>query len=88
MECVACEGRDPACGECGGSGETTVTRCPCDESAGVAGIVELSDFLDTCRVFPMGGGVLDQTEGFLDAHRYYRAQVVHWTAEKVKNPRG
>ncbi len=84
MECVACEGHDPKCVECHGDGEVSVCECPTKLAGKAGGIVEMSDYLEECKTFPLGGGVLDQTESFLDSHRYYRGQVDHWTAERLR----
>ncbi len=80
MPCPVCEGelRDPDAGPCPAGcreGYIEIPHCPQRAvNAPTRRLLQLCDFADKGRL-PLSGGVLDQTQGFLDVLRFYDREV-------------
>lgn len=48
-----------------------------------ADAVEVSQMVEAFKVLPIGGGFLDQTQVFWDAHRFYQSERARWESERL-----
>ena len=68
MTCAACEGQWPErCGECHGTGKATVTSCPRLQLDRDAAEMVFAAMHAEKGLWPVRGGMLDQTESALVA---------------------
>lgn len=75
MQCVACDGG--GCQQCQG-GSVDITDCPLKTvTADVWGIIEAQEFLEA-GLAPVAGGLLEQTQSFLDAARFVKSEKRSW----------
>lgn len=78
MDCTACNGTDDNCEACGGGGKQRLTTCPKTiPDAATWRVIQLSEFAER-GAFPIAGGVLDQSQSFLDACRICWRENDYW----------
>lgn len=76
VECVVCGGDPPdaGCDRCGHEGAIEITRCPRRVlPAETQRLMQLLDFASKGQL-PVSGGVLDQTQWFLDCLQFFEAE--------------
>jgi hypothetical protein len=80
--CKACGGGEDesaGCQACGGSGDETVRGCPYARiSPEVSDLIELVRMSDVA--LPVAGGIMDQTQSFVQGMRVVRAARAKWEA--------
>lgn len=77
IECVACLGK--GCDTCK-FGKVTLTGCMQQQAAGIDRTIAMIDMAERGHL-PVGGGVLDQAAWFIEAHRFYSADIEQGKAE-------
>lgn len=78
--CKRCRGRgDVPCPSCGGSGHHTLTSCPYEWiTADIGRAFRFRDLArDGCGL-PVAGGLMDQTESFLEAWLAIDVEEAYW----------
>jgi len=78
IRCFVCDGRDPGCPDCRGTGDIEIRDCPWKR-------VE-DQHLDACDamvrmesgILPGPGGFSDQSATFVEAYPLLRAELDHW----------
>lgn len=80
IECVVCLGK--GCDACQ-HGRVALTGCPQRHAAGIGSTIALIDMAERGHL-PVGGGVLDQAAWFIEAHRFYSADIEQGKAEARK----
>lgn len=81
---MACEGKDPDCKACGGTGEIEIPHCPSklvDEDTAdlLALVAQMEEGFP-----PVAGGVIDQTDWFLSVCKRVRREEQRCEAEKAE----
>jgi len=77
FECIKCSGYDESCTSCKGLGHFKVTRCPKMEvDRRSIGIMRLLDMAD--RHLPLSGGMLEQTQSFIDLLDWWENEKKRW----------
>lgn len=80
MECVRCNGRNDGCESCKGTGVYSLTVCPWQEIDRPT--LELSKYVKAAeKHLPLAGGLLDQTQSFVDAMDWINAEHRRWEKE-------
>lgn len=85
---MRCNGEpgEAGCPSCGHAGEIEIPHCPGREvDAATRRLVQLCRFAGDGRM-PVDGGVLDQTQAFLDVLEFYEADRAELKAKR--NPLG
>ena len=81
MECTTCGGKDEKCKTCGGWGHIKITGCPKEEIDNpTLRLIELAEFAEK-GAFPVSGGVLDQSAGFMRGARMVWNETEYWKAK-------
>lgn len=72
IDCPNC--RDGSCGLCN-DGTLVLIECPCKTIPEyVFRMIEMADLAEDKLFLPVGGGLLDQTQAFVDSLRFVNAQ--------------
>lgn len=76
VKCV-CNGA-PRCALCSGTGQVAITKCPAEMVP--AGIWRARPFIDFANAgdWPKGGGVLENTQSFMDLIEQWRTDLAYW----------
>jgi NADPH-dependent 7-cyano-7-deazaguanine reductase QueF-like protein len=80
VPCIQCGGKsgNDKCGQCSGTGELEIKECPLKIiTADIWETLELADFWEK-GLPPIGGGVLDQTQNFVEAARFVFSEKNYW----------
>lgn len=82
LECEACEGTgvtgqdETPCKSCGGDGHHEIVGCPLKGiTPDIWEMLRLSDWAEHSKYLPVAGGVLDQTDSFVESHRFIQNEI-------------
>lgn len=81
FECVSCYGK--GCEMCNDTGRFETSECPQQIARPMVAAVEMFDMADKGHL-PVSGGVLDQSAWFIEAYRFYSADVERARAKATK----
>ena len=66
--------KDGSCGSCE-DGSIVLTSCPCRTIPSyIFTMIEMADLAEDKLGMPVGGGMLDQTQAFIDSLRFVKAE--------------
>ena len=85
IQCVRCEGMDRDCEACQGEGTTAVVECPMKYVG--SDMIDAANLASMCKqgVYPVNGGLLDQSAWFISFLQRLRSETNTIEAERIKN---
>jgi hypothetical protein len=81
LECVGCFGK--GCDHCNQGGSIILEGCAKQQAGALGQAITLMDMADKGHL-PVSGGVLDQSAWFIEAYRFYSADIEQIRAERIQ----